>query len=186
MTNALLYHILFFIMKRKLFLISTLFSATALLWGADNQAQFRNLFQTNKKEINFPIAIVSNDTSHDLKMSLQFKDEVTQKVEMITKDVPAESTQDDAVYFNKQGGFTGYPNAEFSIDIIIHRMGIHAAKWTGSFTGRNMRFSHAFEYRAVVQNPTKIMSTVNLQMIVNYQGNTMNIMIVSPEEDTFD
>lgn len=59
-------------------------------------------------------------------------------------------------------------------------MGIHADIWDGELTGEDLTLTHTFEYRAVVQNPVKIMSTVELKMIVSYKDNVMNISFLVP------
>lgn len=169
-------------MKLKLILIPLFILINGILSATDNYGQTKAGIQKNREEHGAHTAIVTNNTSHDLKVALQFKNQASGTEEMITKQIPAEATEDEAVHFNKQGGLTAFTNAKFSVEVVTHRIGIHADNWTGEFTGKNMKLSHTFEYRPVVQNPIKIMSTIKLQMFVSFEGNIINIEFEDPYE----
>lgn len=163
-------------MKIKLILIATFILASALY--GDPQAG-----QKNGKELGVPMAIVTNNTEHDLKFTLQFKNQTSEQ-EMIENSIPAETKKDKAIKFTKGGSLTGYKGAKFIVRNVINRMGIHADDWTGELQGENEILSHTFEYRAVVQNPIKIMSIVKLKMIVKYEDDVINVSFSAPDQDS--
>lgn len=128
------------------------------------------------------MVIITNDTGHKLKMTLQSKNQASNPEE-IHLAIPAEvKGDDDAIKFSKGGSLIGYKGSKFSVEIVNQRIGVHTDNWTGEFTGEDSKLAHTFEYRAVVQNPVKIMSTINLKMIVSYKGNAMYIIFLAPQE----
>ncbi len=162
------------IMKTKLILITGALSITSILYG-------------NRQKESHPegvsSVVITNDTGHKLKVMLQSKNKAS-NLEELSFAIPAEAKGDDgAVKFNKVGNVIGYKGSEFSVEIVNQRMGVHTENWTGKFTGEDAKLSHTFEYRAVVQHPVKIMSTINLKMIVTYRGSIMNILFLAPQEE---
>lgn len=162
-------------MKKQILLLLSLLSFTGFTYAH------------NDVNLGAPSAIITNNTSYNLKISLQFKDPISQTQEIQEKVVNKHSNGEDHVTFSKPKNYTGYKGAKFSIQIIIQRMGVHADSWEGEFTGQNnTEYSHTFEYKPVVQNPTKIMSTVKLNMLANYNNGALNLTFTTPTEDLED
>lgn len=169
-------------MKTKSIVVIALLSLIAVLYAVGNQDANKTTKKNNRERLSISNVVITNNTRHNLKLTLQVKDSAS-KEQDVQLDIPEDAIGEDAVTFHKAGSLIGYKGSKFTVEIIRKVIGVRTAYWTGEFTGDDIELSHIFEYRAVVQNPVKIMSTVNLKMLISYKGNTMNILFLTPYEE---